>query len=78
MFVHPTGTCGPFAVLFGMSVLRHDVLGGQGNDLCLSGANDHWGNRGMVIEGLAIGELPGETILAMHGFGRKIVGALAH
>ena len=32
MFAHPAGACRPFAVLFGMPVLRHDVLGGQGND----------------------------------------------
>ncbi len=33
MLVNPAGACRPFAVLFGMPVLRHDVLGGQGKDL---------------------------------------------
>ena len=30
----------------------------------------------MIVEGLAIGELPGETVGAMNGFGRKVVGAV--
>jgi hypothetical protein len=30
----------------------------------------------MIVEGLAIGELPGETVLAMNGFRRKVVGAV--
>jgi hypothetical protein len=30
----------------------------------------------MIGEGLAIGALPGETVLAMNGFGRKGVGAV--
>ena len=80
---HLRGMCGQpalgrgsFAVLFGMSVLWHDVLRGQGNDLRVPGADDHWCDGGMVIEGLAIGELTGETVVAMNGFGRKVVGAI--
>src|SRR5712691_12617657 len=30
----------------------------------------------MIVEGLAIGELPGETVVAMHGFERKVGGAV--
>src|SRR2546422_3576804 len=30
----------------------------------------------MIVEGLAIGALPGETVGAMNGFGRKVVGAV--
>jgi hypothetical protein len=30
----------------------------------------------MIVEGLAIGELPGETVLAMNGFGRKVISAV--
>lgn len=30
----------------------------------------------MVIEGWAMGELTGETVAAMHGVGRKVVGAI--
>ena len=30
----------------------------------------------MIVEGLAIGELPGETVGAMHGLGRKGVGTV--
>ena len=76
MFANPAGPCRPFAVLFRMPVLRHDVLGGQGNDLCLAGAHDHGCNGAMIIEGLAVRELTGEAVVAMDGFGRKIVGAI--
>ena len=30
----------------------------------------------MVREALAIAELTGETVLAMHGLGRKVIGAI--
>jgi hypothetical protein len=30
----------------------------------------------MIIEGLAIAELTPKTVLAMNGFGRKVVGAI--
>ena len=65
-----------FAVLFGMPVLRHDVFRGQGDDLRLSGADDHRGNGRMIIEGVAIAELTRETVVAMNDLGRKVVGAI--
>ena len=65
-----------FTVLFDMPVLRHDVRRGQSNDLRLSGADDHRGDSGMIIEGLAIAEPTGETVLAMNDLGRKVVGAI--
>ena len=76
MFGQPAFARGAFTVLFGMPILRHDVLRGQGNDLRLSRADDHRGDGGMIIEGLAIAELTGETVLAMDGFGRKVIGAI--
>ena len=76
MFGEPAFARRPFTVLFGMPVLRHDVLGGQGDDLRPSGADDHRGDGGVIIEGLAIGELAGETVVAMDGLGRKVVGAI--
>src|SRR3989454_9744782 len=66
----------PFTVLFDMPVLRHEVLRRQGNDLRLSRADDHRRDGGMIIESLAITELTAETVLAMNGFGRKVVGAI--
>ena len=30
----------------------------------------------MIVEGLAIGELPGKTVGAMKGLGRKVIGAV--
>src|SRR5712691_10255372 len=59
-----------------MPVLRHDVLWGQGDDLGLSGADDHRGHGGMLREGWAIAELTRETVGAMNDFGRKGGGAI--
>jgi hypothetical protein len=59
-----------------MPVVRQDGRRGHGHDLRRSGADDHRGDGGMIIEGLAIGELTGETGVAMHGGGRKGVGAI--
>ena len=59
-----------------MPILRHDVLGGQGNDVGLPGADDDRGNGGVIIESLAIGELASETIVAMQSFGREGVGTI--
>ena len=76
MFGKPAFARSAFTVLFVMPVLRHDVLRRQGNDLGMSRAHDHRGDRGMIIEGLAIAELTPETVVAMNGFGRKVVGAI--
>jgi len=76
VFVNPAFARCPFAVLFGRPVLRHAVLGGQGDDLRLSWANDARCDGSMVREGLAIGELTGEAVVAMHGLRRKVVGAI--
>jgi hypothetical protein len=66
----------PFTVLFGRPVLRHDGLGGQGDALRLTGADDHRGDGGVIIEGGAIGELAGETMVTMNGLGRQGVGTI--
>src|SRR5215471_2565210 len=76
MFLQPAFARCSFTVLLGLPVLRHDVLRGQGKDLGLAGADDHGSNGGMIIEGLAIGELTGETVGAMNGFGGKVGGAI--
>ena len=39
----------------------------------LAGADDHRGDGGMIIEGVAIGQLTGEAVGTMDGFGRKVV-----
>ena len=59
-----------------MPILRHDVLRRQGNDLCLARAHHHRGDRGMIIEGVASAELTPQTVVAMHGLGRKVVGPI--
>src|SRR3954470_5952463 len=76
MFTQPAFARGAFTVLFDMAILRHDVLRGERNALRLSRADDHRGDSGMIVEGLAIGALPGETVLAMNSFGRNVVGAV--
>ena len=76
MFAQPAFARGAFTVLFGVSVLRHDVFRGQRNDLRLSRADDHRGDGSMIREGLAIGKVPGKTIGAMNGLGRKVIGAV--
>jgi hypothetical protein len=59
-----------------MPILRHDGLWGQGNDLRVAKADDHRGDGGMIIEGLAIGALAGETVGTVERFGRKGVGPI--
>jgi hypothetical protein len=61
-----------FAVLFGLPVLWHEVLGGQGDDVGAAWAHDDGGDRGVIIEGVTVRELPGETVRAMDGLGRKV------
>ena len=76
MFAEPPFARLRFAVLFGFPVLRHDVLGGQGDDVGASWAHDDGGDRGVIIEGLTVGELPGEAVGAMDGLGRKVGRAI--
>ena len=76
MFGEPACARRPFTVLFGMPVLRHDVLGGQGDNLRRSRADDHRGDGGVLREGVTIGALAGETVGAMNGWGRKGVGTI--
>ena len=80
---HLFGMCGEpafarrsFTVLFALPVLRHDVRRGQGNDLGVSRAHHHRGDGSMIIEGVAIAELAGETVAAMNGLGRKVIRAI--
>jgi hypothetical protein len=49
MFAEPPFARLLFAVLFGLPVLRHNVLGGQGEDLGASWAHDDGGERGVII-----------------------------
>jgi hypothetical protein len=63
----------PLAVLFVVTVLRHDELGRQGDHLCAAWAHDHRSNRRMVVEGLALGSLTPETVGAMNGLGGKVL-----
>ena len=76
MFGQPAFARGAFTVLCDMPILWHDVLRGQGNDLCVSRAHNHRGDGGMIREGLAIAEPTGETVVAMNDLGRKVVGAI--
>ena len=62
MFAEPSFARLLFAVLFGLPVLRHDVLGGQGDDVGASWAHDDGGDRGVIIESLTVRELPGEAV----------------
>jgi hypothetical protein len=64
------------AVLFVMPVLRHDGLGGQGEDLGASWAHADGGDGRVIIEGGAVRELTGETVGAMDGLRRKIIGPI--
>jgi len=64
------------AILFGLPVLRHDVLGGQSDDVGASWTHDDRGDRGVVIEGLPVRELPSEAVGAMDGLGRKVGRAI--
>ena len=75
---HGLGMCAapPFArllctILFGLPVLRHDVLGRQGDDVGASWAHDDGGDRGVIREGVTMRALPGEAVGAMDGLGRK-------
>jgi hypothetical protein len=76
MFAQPTCACGTFTVLFVLSVLRHEVLWREGQDLCVARANNPWGDGGMIRERLAIAERTPQTVWTMHGWGRKVVGAI--
>jgi len=76
VFADPALARQPLAVLCVMTVLRHDGLGGQGDDLGVAWAHDHGCDRRMIREGLAIGSLTAETVVAMHGLGRKVLGAI--
>jgi hypothetical protein len=76
MFVQPAFARSAFTVLFVLSVLWHDVLRREGQDLGVTRAHKHRGDGGMIIQRLAIAELTPETVLTMQGFGRKVVGAV--
>src|SRR5919108_6540318 len=76
MFGQPAFTSSAFTVLFVMPILWHDVLRREGNDLGLARAHNDRGDRRMIIEGLASAELTPQTVWAMDGFGRKVVGPI--
>jgi hypothetical protein len=64
------------AILFGLPVLRHDVLWGERHDLRLSRADDHRGEGRVRVEGLPMGALTGETLEARHRCGRQGGGTI--
>ena len=76
VFVNPSFARHTLAVLFVMTILRHDELRRQGDHLGASRRDDHGGNRGMIVEGLAIGGVAPETVWAMNGVGGKVLGAI--
>ena len=49
---------------------------GQGEDVGASWAHDDGGDRGVIREGLTVGEVPGKTVGAMDDIGRKGGGAI--
>ena len=54
-----------------MAFLRHEGRRGERQGLRRARADEHWDEGGLIGEGLALGAWPGETGVAMHGFGRK-------
>ena len=76
MLCNPTFACSLLTVLFPMTILRHDVFGGEGDDLCVSRADDDRGNRRMVIQGLTVGKLTRETVSTMECLGGKVLRAI--
>jgi len=76
MSAQPAFARGTFTVLCVLSVLRHDVLWREGQDLGVARAHNHWGDGGMRRERLAIAERTPKTVWTMHGCGRKGVGAI--
>ena len=59
-----------------MPILWHDGLRRHGNALSLARVHDHRGDGGMIIAGWPSAELTPQTVLAMHGLGRKVVGPI--
>jgi hypothetical protein len=72
----PAFASGTFTVLFGLPILRPAGLQWPGNALWVARTHTHWGDRGMIREGLASAELTPQTVLARHGGGRKGGGAI--
>jgi|SoiMethySBSTD1v2_1073268.scaffolds.fasta_scaffold615323_1 hypothetical protein len=70
MFAEPPCARRLCAVLLGLPVLRHDVRGGQGDDVGASWAHDDGGERGVRREGVTGRAVPGEAVGAMDGLGR--------
>jgi hypothetical protein len=75
-FAQPAFARGTFTVLLVLAVLRHDVLWREGQDLCVARAHHPWGDGSMIRERLASAERTPKTVWTMHGFGRKVVGAI--
>ena len=66
----------PFPGLVAMPGVWPEGRRRQGHDLRLAGADAHRGDRGMLIESLAMGELTPAPVGAMNGCGGKRVGAI--
>jgi hypothetical protein len=74
--LQPTRACIELAVLFGLSVLRHDELRGQGQDRLLSGGDDHRRDRRVVVLGLAIGQRARGALRAVNRLRAMVFGAV--
>jgi hypothetical protein len=55
-----------------MRTLVHDVLWREGNDLGVPGAHHHRGDGRVIIQGVPVRELTGETVRALDGLGGKV------
>jgi hypothetical protein len=74
--LQPTRACLELAVLFGLSVLRHDELRGQGQDRLLPRGDDHRRDRRMVVLGLAIGQRARGALRAANRLRTMVFGAV--
>jgi hypothetical protein len=64
------------AVLCVRPVLRHAVLGGQGEDRGASWAHDDGGDGRVIREGGAVREWTGETVVALDGLRGTVIGPI--
>src|SRR6059036_38291 len=59
-----------------MTILRQDVCGCEGHDLCGARADDDRGNRRMVRKCVTVGKLTRETVVTMECLGGKVRRAI--
>ena len=66
-FADPSFACLLFAILLGLPILWHDVLGRQGDDFRAAWAHNDRGDDGVIVERAAIRQLSSEAVGAMDG-----------